>query len=202
MGDAAVHGSLTYCNQDRHAHRGSRVRVAYRRCGHPMNGADLSLALHTVLDELAHGAPNAGAFVLNPDDPGLLRSLDRLSAEAASVAATGGATIAAHVDHLRYGLALMNRWAGGEANPFHNANWEASWQITAVTEAEWVELRQRLRAELERWLGSVATPREMMPIERNGMIGSIVHLAYHLGAIRQIDRTLRGPAADDSRETA
>ncbi len=29
------------------------------------------------------------------------------------------------------------------------------------------------------------------------MIGSIAHLAYHLGAIRQIDRTARGPAAND-----
>jgi hypothetical protein len=26
------------------------------------------------------------------------------------------------------------------------------------------------------------------------MIGSIAHLAYHLGAIRQIDSSLRGPA--------
>jgi hypothetical protein len=31
-------------------------------------------------------------------------------------------------------------------------------------------------------------------IELNGMIGSIAHLAYHLGAIRQIDSSLRGPA--------
>jgi hypothetical protein len=30
-------------------------------------------------------------------------------------------------------------------------------------------------------------------LELNGMIGSIAHLAYHLGAIRQIDYTLRGP---------
>jgi hypothetical protein len=37
-------------------------------------------------------------------------------------------------------------------------------------------------------------PREVQEIELNGMIGSIAHLAYHLGAIRQIDSSLRGPA--------
>jgi hypothetical protein len=31
-------------------------------------------------------------------------------------------------------------------------------------------------------------------MELNGVVGSIAHLAYHLGAIRQIDRAARGPA--------
>ena len=37
-------------------------------------------------------------------DPGLLRSLDKLTAADASAAVQGGATVAAHVNHLRYGL--------------------------------------------------------------------------------------------------
>jgi hypothetical protein len=36
-------------------------------------------------------------------------------------------------------------------------------------------------------------PREVNGVELSGMIGSIAHLAYHLGAIRQIDREIRGP---------
>jgi hypothetical protein len=35
----------------------------------------------------------------------------------------------------------------------------------------------------------------MSTAERNGVIGSIAHLAYHLGAIRQIDRSIHGPKA-------
>ena len=31
--------------------------------------------------------------------------------------------------------------------------------------------------------------------ERTGAIASAAHLAYHLGAIRQIDRATRGPTA-------
>jgi hypothetical protein len=38
-------------------------------------------------------------------------------------------------------------------------------------------------------------PRDVGEIELNGIIGSIAHLAYHLGAIRQIDRAARGPSA-------
>lgn len=156
----------------------------------------LENSLATLFRELVHGPPGAEAYALNPGDPGLLRSLDRLSADAASVPRTGGASIAAHVEHLRYGLSLMNRWAAGE-NPFADADWAASWQTVAVSEQDWAELRQALRAEAERWLATLETPRALGQIELNGTIGSIVHLAYHLGAVRQIDRTLRGPPAND-----
>jgi hypothetical protein len=55
-------------------------------------------------------------------------------------------------------------------------------------------LRAGLRVEAERWLSVLRTPRELQEIELNGVVGSIAHLAYHLGAVRQIDQTLRGPA--------
>ena len=131
--------------------------------------------------------------MLNAGDAGLLRSLDRISAAAASAPTPTGSSIAAHVDHLRYGLSLMNRWSAGE-NPFADADWSASWKRTAVSEEEWQRLRSDLRAEAARWLDALRTPREVREIELNGMIGSIAHLAYHLGAIRQIDSTPRGPA--------
>ena len=63
-----------------------------------------------------------------------------------------------------------------------------------MSEEGWQRLRSDLRAEAARWLDALRTPREVREIELNGMIGSIAHLAYHLGAIRQIDSTLRGPA--------
>jgi len=34
-------------------------------------------------------------------------------------------------------------------------------------------------------------------VEAGWMAGSVAHLAYHMGAIRQIDRTTRGPTAED-----
>ena len=65
-----------------------------------MNLAQLSSPLSTLLSELVDGAPVTGAYVLNPGDQGLLRSLDRLSAEAVSKIWHGGASIAAHTDHV------------------------------------------------------------------------------------------------------
>ncbi|HEX6371866.1 MAG TPA: hypothetical protein VF006_23285 [Longimicrobium sp.] len=157
--------------------------------------SELAGTLTTLFTELVDGPPK-GAYMLNQGDAGLLRSLDRLSAAAASASTQGGGTIAAHVEHLRYGFSLMNRWAAGE-NPFQDADWSASWERTTVSEAEWQALRAALRDEAHRWREVLGTPREMNRVELNGVVGSIAHLAYHLGAIRQIDRTARGPAAND-----
>ncbi len=80
--------------------------------------AQMSPALGRLFSELIDGASTrAGAFVLNTGDAGFLRSLDKLSAADASRSVNGGATIAAHVQHLRDGLSLMNRWASVAGNP-------------------------------------------------------------------------------------
>jgi hypothetical protein len=134
--------------------------------------------------------------MLNPGDDGLLKSLDRLSADAASsISPAGGASIAAHVDHVRYGLSLMNRWAGGEANPWASADWAASWAKTGVDDKEWAERRRELATEVRAWMKVLQVSRDYSQLELNGVIASVAHLAYHLGAIRQIDRSIRGPAA-------
>jgi hypothetical protein len=116
-----------------------------------------------------------------------------VSAADASKSAHGGATIAAHAQHLRYGLSLMNRWASEGGNPFAEATWDAAWTIGAVEEQRWLEIRTGLRDETQRWLETLRTPRPVNEVELTGLISSIVHLAYHLGAIRQIDKSTRGP---------
>jgi hypothetical protein len=118
-----------------------------------MDQAQLIGVLSTLLDELTGGSTPEAGWALNPDDPGLFRSLDRITAQAASAVATGGgASIAAHVDHLR---------------------------------------------EVDRWRTALQQPRALSSFELTGIAASVVHLAYHLGAIRQIDRSTRGPAARD-----
>lgn len=157
-----------------------------------MTTNDLTRSLPAIFGELVHGARDFG-FVLNAGDAGLLASVQRLSADEAGASLYGGATIAAHVDHLRYGLSLMNRWAGREPNPFAEADWSAAWQTRRVTEDEWQALQDALRTEADRWRAALGTPREVSGVELDGVIGSIAHLAYHLGAIRQIQATTRGP---------
>jgi hypothetical protein len=156
----------------------------------------LTGTLENLFGELMHGVSGKGGFMLNVGDRGLLRSLERLSAAEASAVTATGSSIAAHVAHVSYGLSLMNRWSQGE-NPFTNADWGASWKKTRVTDAEWEALRIQLRDEGAKWLVVLRTPREVQGIELSGMIGSIAHLAYHIGAIRQINAKARGPAEGD-----
>jgi len=159
-----------------------------------MNTAAIAPSLATLFRELVEGADETNAYVLNRGDSGLLRSLDRLDAAAASRVAETGSSIAAHVDHLCYGLSLLNRWAAGD-KPWNDADWTASWRKTSVTELEWKQLRGRLRNEARDWANVIGTPRDVEEIELNGIIASIAHVAYHIGAIRQIDTRARGPFA-------
>lgn len=154
--------------------------------------SDITQSLVTLFSELVSGAPD-GAYVLNGGDEGLLSALDRLTAEEASRSVSEGATVAAHVAHLQYGLSLMNEWATRGGNPFATADWTGAWRVGRVTEAEWDELRRGLRAEADRWLDQLGQPRQVSVVELNGMIGSVVHVAYHMGALRQIEPALRGP---------
>src|SRR5688572_20408105 len=159
-----------------------------------MNTSSVSTTMARLFGELVDGAnqPN-GAFILNTGDRGVLRSLDALSAADASSSVNGGATIAAHAQHERYGLSLMNRWAREGGNPFADATWDAAWKISAVDASQWDEIRSGLRDEAHRWLQVLETPREVAEVELSGMIASIAHLAYHIGAMRQISKAARGP---------
>jgi hypothetical protein len=159
-----------------------------------MQTTAISRVLARILSELADGVvAEGGPFVLNSGDLGLLRSLEKISAADASRSVNGGATIAAHAQHLRYGLSLMNQWARQRGNPFENAKWDQAWNISAVDAAAWEEIRSGLRDEAHRWLQVLQSPPEADEVELAGVVGSVAHLAYHLGAMRQINKDARGP---------
>jgi hypothetical protein len=162
----------------------------------------INRALSGLFSELTAGTAGSGdAFILNSGDVGLLRSLDKLSAADASHSINGGATIAAHAQHVRYGLSLMNQWASAGGNPFADAKWDEAWKLSTVDDAAWQEIRAGLGGEVRRWQDVLGTPRELKGIELAGMIASVAHLAYHLGAIRQIDRSARGPREGTFKQT-
>ncbi len=156
----------------------------------------LHAAVATLFSELMNGTGASPSWILNPNDSGLLGSLDALGAAAASATPGGRPSIAAHVDHLRYGLELLNRASQGE-NPFTETDYSASWRRLTVTDQEWATLRQRLRDEANRWLTAIRQLRPLSDLELTRMLASVAHLAYHLGAIRQIDRSTRGPSERD-----
>ena len=168
-----------------------------------MNTRDIAVVLAKIASEFVVGSPDpsVGTVALNRGDEGLLKSLDKVSAAGASSTHAGGASIAAHAEHLRYGFALLNRWLSGEEKPWIGADWTLSWRKNAVTDAEWSALRADLGREAASWIAGVRTPRDVDATELGWLIGSIAHVGYHLGAIRQIDRGARGPTAEDERRS-
>ncbi len=156
---------------------------------------EITPALTTLFAELVTGArpPGGGAFVLNSGDIGLLRSLDKLSATDASRSVNDGATIAAHAEHLAFGLSLMNRWAIEGGDPYADAKWDEAWKTSVVNDSQWIAIRTSLEDEALQWLENLKAERELTEVELSGMIATMAHVAYHLGAIRQIDKSTRGP---------
>jgi hypothetical protein len=53
---------------------------------------------------------------------------------------------------------------------------------------------------VHKWIGVLKEPREVESVELTGMVASIVHVAYHVGAIRQMDRKVGGPLAKNEQD--
>ena len=165
-----------------------------------MNTGNVAAPLTALLNELVHGTAPTGGYMLNKGDVGLLRALDTLSAEQASRVVSGGSSIAAHVDHCTYYIVLMNRWAAGEKNPWKGADWAASWRRATVNEDAWAKSRAAFADELRAWTAYIKEPHDVEEQALTGILASVVHLAYHLGAIRQMDRRVGGPQAANEQD--
>ena len=122
----------------------------------------------------------------------LFETLETISAEEASrpVSATC-ASIAAQVEHVRFYLEVLARYARGEA--VGKVDWQASWRLTTVTPEEWDALKGRLRdthRDILALVGDARTWEEEDAI--GGSMAIVVHTAYHLGEIRQALCTIKG----------
>jgi hypothetical protein len=65
-------------------------------------------------------------------------------------------------------------------------NWEQSWLIEEVNDAEWNALRQAARKSYENTLRCFAAIDDWNEDNVGEAMAIIAHTAYHLGAIRQI----------------
>jgi len=140
------------------------------------------------------GPPGETCFVLNPGDKGLIGTMIALSPDQASARRDGRSSIASHVDHVTFGFNLLTRWLQGE-NPWADADAGASWKRQQVTDEGWRVLRERLENEVRAWLGVMDRAQEWNEMTMLGATAAVVHLAYHVGAIRQLSKVAAGPAA-------
>ena len=166
-----------------------------------MNTRVVAESLAAVMSELVNGTAPTGGLLLNSGDRGTIAALDKLTATEASVIVNGGSSIAAHVAHVTFYANIINRVMAGE-NPWDGADWTASWKKPAVNAEEWENMKRHLADEHHKWLLVNGSPREITTSQLTYLIASIAHLAYHLGAIRQMDRHARGPGASKEIEVA
>ncbi|MDQ3441486.1 MAG: DinB family protein [Planctomycetota bacterium] len=121
-------------------------------------------------------------------------AIDALSPQQAMASPTAGAkSIAAHVAHLHFALALTARRLRGENPP---ADWSSSFSLADVSPNGWESLKRDLRVAYDAVLAILQENRgklvqDIPPINLVGLAATIAHNAYHLGAIRQIAQVVR-----------
>src|SRR5688572_11232561 len=144
-------------------------------------------AIAYLLRESFEGSPEGQASAYLDRGVGFFTTLDKLSAENAS-REFSGTTIAAQTEHAKFYLDRLCEFISGRTE---RVNWEDSWLIETVNDAEWDALRQTVRKSYENVLRCLAAVDDWTE-DRTGMaIGMVAHTAYHLGAIRQIAKSVQ-----------
>lgn len=148
--------------------------------------ADFTSNLLALLKETFEGSqPGVGSAYLDRE-VGVLNTIDKISAADAS-RSTGGATFASHLEHARHYLVELVGFINGNTE---KVDWEQSWLIKTVDEDAWNELRKNVRRDYEtvvQTFGSI----EIWDDEKIGdAMSVVVHTAYHLGAMRQIMKSI------------
>jgi hypothetical protein len=135
-----------------------------------------------LLRETFEGSPVGQGSAYLDRGVGIFSTLDKLSAEQVSreLAAT---TIAAQTEHAKFYLDRLCEFMTGRTE---RVNWEQSWLIDEVNDAEWIALRESVRKSYENTLRCFAGIEDWSEDNVGMAIGMVAHTAYHLGAIRQI----------------
>lgn len=138
-----------------------------------------------LLRETFEGSPEGQPSAYLDRGVGIFATLGGLSAEAVSVS-FHGTTIAAQTEHAKFYLDRLCEYINGRSEP---VNWDDSWLIENVNEAEWDALRTSVRNSYEGALRCLAEDRSWSEMQIGMAMGMIAHSAYHLGAIRQIAKS-------------
>ena len=139
-----------------------------------------------VLRETFEGSPLGEASTYLDRGTGVFSTLDGLSAEQVS-RYVNETTIAAHTEHAKFYLDRLCEFIKGRTEP---VKWEQSWLIETVNETEWNYLREGMRKSYENVLLCFAQVETWNQDNIGEAVAIIAHTAYHLGAIRQMAKTL------------
>lgn len=148
--------------------------------------------LLSVLREALEGPSGSWTYFIDKKpDAGLMGALGTVSADEAS-RVWGDTSIAAHAHHIAFAMAASAAAIEGDQTP---VDWKESWRVTSVDEAAWTELVARVGREYQRLRRAVEARASSSGEAFGEAVGSIAHVAYHLGAIRQKVVSLRASGA-------
>ncbi len=146
--------------------------------------------LSAVLRECFETVSSPSMFLDSGD--AFFQTLATVSAEEASrPAASGISNIAAEVNHTAFYLNVTLRFLRGEQPG--KVDWDGSWKVGTVSEAEWTRLQDTLQMAYDALQDAVAQPANWThPQAITGGIGMVAHCAYHLGEVRRTLGVIRG----------
>ncbi len=139
-----------------------------------------------LIRETFEGSPSGHGSAYLDRGVGVFSTIDAISAESASKEFYG-TTIAAQTEHAKFYLDRLREFINGRTEP---VNWEDSWLIDTVNEDEWKALRESVRRTYDETLKCFATVEDWNEDSVGEAMAMITHTAYHLGAVRQIAKTV------------
>lgn len=132
-------------------------------------------------------------YMLDPDEY-FFATLSGISAEEASVPVSStSSNIAAQVNHTRFYIdAILDVVRTGE---YKKLDWDGSWKIGAVDDAQWQALIADLRRAYDEITGIASGFDDWSENAIGGAIGLVAHSMYHLGQIREGIAVIRDRAS-------
>ncbi|HRE28432.1 MAG TPA: DinB family protein [Anaerolineales bacterium] len=124
------------------------------------------------------------SFFLDTGTSGYLSVLAEIDAATASrTLKPGNATLAAHCGHVAWIMGVANRMLDGERPTL---NWDESWTVSIVDAAAWDALRAQLKTSYEGLVERLSAREALGDDDVMGSLITLVHVAYHLGEIKQM----------------
>ncbi len=149
---------------------------------------DFTGSLFLILKETFEGPPPKTSSAFLDQGCGLFQTVEGLTAGDASRAARpGGTTVAAHCAHVKFYLDVLHAYMRGSDT---QADWRQSWLVRTVSPEEWESLKREVRAAYETVSEALRSVEDWGERTVGAGVAVVAHTAYHLGAIRQILRSL------------
>ncbi len=151
-----------------------------------INQDDFKQALSILFRETFEGMPTVEEYIFTNPEAGIFATLGKLDARQAS-REVNHVTIAAHAEHARFYLELLDNYLNKDLRV---VDFNQSWRVKTVGEDEWDALRENMAKVYRKVSETFQNNNEWALDTITVAMGIVAHTAYHLGAIRQMIKSV------------